>query len=122
MAMMFVAPVGELTSPIVPSIHARLSPTQLGTRRSLKSPVYIVQERVSCLRLLTQIMLCDLSFALDKAGRIIEAKIAIIAITTSNSIKVKACSSCPRSLLGFIGHSCPDVQIPRLSGGLPSSQ
>ena len=41
-------------------------------------------------RLLTQEIRLALSLALDKAGRSIPAKMAMMAITTSNSISVKA--------------------------------
>src|SRR4030095_7153847 len=43
-----------------------------------------------CLQLLAHNVLCALAFAFDSAGRSIPARIAIIAITTNNSIKVNA--------------------------------
>ena len=46
--------------------------------------------RLICFVLLKQAAANPLSFALDKAGSNIAARIAIIAMTTSNSIKVKA--------------------------------
>jgi hypothetical protein len=58
--------------------------------RSLLSPAYIDQARMSCRELLTQLMALALSLALDKAGKSIAAKIAMIAMTTSSSIRVKA--------------------------------
>src|SRR5260221_3069340 len=100
--MIFVAPLGVLTSPIVPSIHALGSFSQLGTRRSLKSPEYIIQAVVSCLRLLTQLILWAFNLAVDNAGRIIDAKMAMIAITTSSSINVKAKKRRPRMVMCFI--------------------
>lgn len=44
----------------------------------------------NCLRLLMHLALWALNFALDSAGNNMAARMAIIAITTSNSIKVKA--------------------------------
>ena len=40
--------------------------------------------------LLKQEMDCALAFALDKAGKSIAAKMAMIAMTTNSSIRVKA--------------------------------
>src|SRR6266404_3051659 len=45
---------------------------------------------VSCFWLLKHVAACALSFALLKAGSNIAARMAIIAITTSNSIRVNA--------------------------------
>src|SRR5258708_10782895 len=45
---------------------------------------------VSCFWLLKHVAACALSFALLKAGNNIAARIAMIAMTTSNSIRVKA--------------------------------
>ena len=45
---------------------------------------------VNCLMLLMQSICCARNFALDNAGNNIAAKMAIMAITTSNSISVKA--------------------------------
>ncbi len=45
---------------------------------------------MSCRRLLAQAVCCALGFALLNAGNNIPAKIAMIAMTTSNSIKVNA--------------------------------
>ena len=45
---------------------------------------------VNCLISLTQAICCARNFALDNAGNNIAAKMAIMAITTSNSISVKA--------------------------------
>src|SRR5687768_10421274 len=46
--------------------------------------------RPTCFRLFTQVIRCALLFALLSAGSSIPARIAIIAMTTSSSIKVKA--------------------------------
>jgi hypothetical protein len=43
-----------------------------------------------CLQLLTQAMVLDLSLALESAGSNIAARIAMMAMTTNSSIKVKA--------------------------------
>ena len=48
----------------------------------------MVEARPTCFMLLTQLMAWAFCFALLKAGSNIAAKIAIIAMTTSNSIKV----------------------------------
>ena len=48
------------------------------------------QAVINCLLLLKHWMPCALAFALLKAGRIIAAKIAMIAMTTNNSISVNA--------------------------------
>src|SRR5260370_42655104 len=45
---------------------------------------------VSCFWLLKHVAACALNLALDKAGSSIAARIAMIAMTTSNSIRVKA--------------------------------
>src|SRR5579859_3568785 len=61
------------------------------------SSVYIMPATVNCLMLLMQSICCARNFALDNAGSNIAAKMAIIAITTSNSISVNAagCDSPP---------------------------
>src|SRR5207249_11175845 len=43
-----------------------------------------------CLRLETQLIFCAFAFAEDKTGSSIAARIAMMAITTSNSMRVKA--------------------------------
>ena len=57
---------------------------------SLLSVAYIVHASAHCFVLLMHCAPCALSFARDIAGNSIAAKIAIIAITTNNSISVKA--------------------------------
>ncbi len=42
-----------------------------------------------CFRLLIHLILCALLFAADKAGSNIAARMAMMAMTTSSSIKVK---------------------------------
>lgn len=46
--------------------------------------------RATCLRLLTHCMRTAFSFAADKTGNKTAARMAIMAITTNNSIKVNA--------------------------------
>src|SRR5436190_24232056 len=60
-------------------------------KRSLLSLGYMKQARPSCLRLFTHLICCAFTLALLSAGNSIEARIAMLAITTSSSIKVKAC-------------------------------
>ena len=57
---------------------------------SLLSPEYIVKPRAICFVLFKQAVACAFSFALLKAGSSMAAKMAMIAMTTSNSINVKA--------------------------------
>ena len=54
------------------------------------SPAYIVKASINWRWLLWQLASVALSLALDKAGRSMAAKMAMMAMTTSNSIKVKA--------------------------------
>src|SRR6266404_2195942 len=54
-----------------------------------------------CLWLLVQAMRCALAFARLSAGNSIPARIAIIAMTTSNSINVKARSFEPSNLTSY---------------------
>src|SRR6266545_2095585 len=66
---------------------------------SLKSPAYIIVARANCLRLLEQAVTFARHLARDNAGNNNEARIAMIAMTTSNSIRVKA-NSRPLRLRG----------------------
>src|SRR6266481_10081301 len=61
------------------------------TSFSWLSVVYITQARASCFWLLRQEAPVALSLARDKAGSNIAAKMAMIAMTTSNSISVNPC-------------------------------
>jgi len=56
---------------------------------SLFSSAYMYQVVPNCFSLPRQAAVVALTFALPRAGNSIAAKIAIIAITTSNSIRVK---------------------------------
>src|ERR1700677_3307775 len=59
------------------------------TTRSLLSLAYIVQASANCFWLLKQVDCVAFSLARANAGSNIAAKMAIMAITTSNSINVK---------------------------------
>lgn len=59
-----------------------------GANRSSLSTVNMNIAKVICFVLLMHLMPCALIFALESAGNNIAARIAMIAITTSNSIKV----------------------------------
>src|SRR5438876_10524139 len=61
-----------------------------GTREPLWSSEYMVIAKPICLRLLIQEMLRAFSLAIDNAGNNMAARMEMIAMTTSNSIKVKA--------------------------------
>jgi len=63
---------------------------QLGASRSAWSWAYICQASCSCFKLLLHWMDWAAAFALPRAGRSIAARIARIAMTTSNSMRVKA--------------------------------
>src|SRR3954471_3387431 len=59
-------------------------------RRSPLSFTYMIQARMSCLLLFMHETACARALARLKAGNSMAAKIAMIAMTTSNSIRVKA--------------------------------
>ena len=71
--------------------------TKITTFLSSLSEVYILPARRICLLLLTQYASCALALARDNAGSSSAARIAMIAMTTSSSINVKAAG-----LWGFI--------------------
>src|SRR5437016_2023743 len=87
MFRILVSPGAALTSP---RIQALVSAKWFGTRPSLKSPLYRIHANVSCFVLLKQAMLSAFAFALASAGSSSPARIAIMAITTSSSMSVKA--------------------------------
>src|SRR2546425_5151482 len=62
----------------------------VGGSRSLKLSAYMATPKPSCLRLLVQLIRCALFLVLAKAGKSRAARIAMMAMTTSNSISVKA--------------------------------
>src|ERR1043165_1245677 len=65
-----------------------------GGRLSPLSPAYMTSARLICLLLLRQVTALALALALASAGSNNAARMAIIAITTSNSIKVKPALNC----------------------------
>src|SRR5438552_1231427 len=71
-----------------------------GNRPSL-SAAYKRDARSSCLRLLLQLVLWPFAFAAESAGNNIAARIAMMAITTSNSSKVNASSKSRRLLAEY---------------------
>src|SRR6266850_2026464 len=60
-----------------------------GIRSSLSS-AYRTHERPSCFRLSRHVMPCAFVFALDSVGKSMDAKIAMMAMTTSSSMRVNA--------------------------------
>ncbi len=74
------------------TIHAPLEPAaELSLMALPQSETYMVLARASCFRLLVQLDCCAFAFALANAGKSIAARMAMMAMTTSNSIRVKAC-------------------------------
>src|SRR5277367_3952671 len=73
----------KLTGPLAAMPHL------LGGMTSLLSSVYIAQQSWSCFKLLVHCRAWALVLALLKAGNSIAARMAIMAITTSNSTRVK---------------------------------
>ena len=57
---------------------------------SFESSQYIRTPTLICLRLFMQTVRCALALALDKTGSNNAARMAMTAMTTSNSVKVKA--------------------------------
>ena len=80
---------------------------------SLLSPAYIAKDSSHWRLLFLQVVRCACSFALARAGNKRLAKIAIMAITTSSSIRVNANFFC-----GFIEFSfkaiCSELDIKRM--------
>src|SRR5687768_18140506 len=68
-------------------------------KRSLLSCAYISEARANCRRLLLHFTTRAFSLAFASAGRSMPARIAMIAITTRSSIKVKARVACGAVLL-----------------------
>src|SRR5579859_6963345 len=71
------------------NIHIPFGSYQPNGRLSWWSPAYIGKATPHCLRFDTHTIRCALIFAADRAGSNNAAKIAMMAITTSNSISVK---------------------------------
>src|SRR6266496_2994389 len=89
-----VLSLGELSKLPETQFGARV-PSPLSAIRSSLSPAYITQMVASCLRLLTHWIVCALAFAFANAGNKRPARIAITAMTTSNSMRVKPASEPP---------------------------
>src|SRR5947207_7886211 len=110
MSNKFVAPGILATSP---EIHAsgedkpEPANSQLGIRRSLLSTLYMTQHTVSCFMLLRHLMVCAFALARASAGSNMAASIAMMAITTSSSIRVNP-GSCPRRAETEFGGTEPD--------------
>src|SRR5262249_50806736 len=79
-----------------------LARPELGGTRSSKSWEYKTHANPSCFRLLRQAMPCALDLALVSAGRSMLARIAIIAMTTKSSMRVKA---------GDLVRACPHRRL-----------
>src|SRR6185436_21192679 len=83
--------------------QSRVTPGQVpvftGGKYSVWSPAYIINASPICLLLLTHAIPFALPLALDSAGSSIAARIAMIAITTSNSISVKPFARFPTGRL-----------------------
>src|SRR6185436_15992860 len=60
-----------------------------GGSRSLDSSAYIASPKPICRRLLVQVVRKERFLALLSAGKSIDARIAMMAMTTSSSIRVK---------------------------------
>src|SRR5258708_37030339 len=81
--------------------HGQAPPLPSGKftgKLSRLSVAYIVNARPHCFRLLMQFVRLARSFAFAKAGKSIAARIAIMAMTTSNSISVKPLLLAPRRM------------------------
>src|SRR5207237_10746050 len=79
-------------------IHATAAHRELSGNELLKSPAYMLMARPHCLQLLAQRAFCAEALALAKAGNSRPARMAMIAMTTSSSIRVNA-QFCPLRLL-----------------------
>src|SRR6266498_3349642 len=66
-----------------------------GASQSLLSSEYIYQAKVVCLRLFKHAMAWALALARARAGRSRPARIAMMAITTRSSIRVKPWANAP---------------------------
>src|SRR2546430_1511098 len=69
--------------------HGQNAPVQSGNRSRLSS-AYIRMASPSCLILLAHLIFIALDFALARAGNSSAARIAMMAMTTSSSMSVKA--------------------------------
>jgi hypothetical protein len=73
----------------LPQSSGELVPvSSTGATLSLLSCAYMIQASCSCFSLFMHLMPCAFVFAFESAGKSMLANMAMIAITTSNSIKV----------------------------------
>jgi hypothetical protein len=70
--------------------EAPVAPSRLPGSFCWLSSAYMIQAKPSCLALFTQTILCAFVLAFAKAGNNNPARMAMMAITTNNSISVKA--------------------------------
>src|SRR5215831_16725368 len=75
----------------VGDIQLKSIPSELSGKKSRLSPAYMLIAVPHCLRLLLHCARTADALALPNAGSNIAARMAMIAITTRSSIKVKAC-------------------------------
>src|SRR5262245_54929234 len=91
-------------------IQLKPAPSRLSGNELLKSPAYILTAKPHCLQLLVQRVFSALAFARARAGSNRLARIAMIAMTTNNSIKVKPSMDPVPARTGlFIGVSVYDL-------------
>src|SRR5436190_11760707 len=103
---------GVVNQSIPPSTH--LPPTPLGMSLSSLSVENIRQPSINCLVLLMHEMASARPRALVRAGKSMAAKIAMIAMTTNNSMRVKPTRRF-RFLSAIIDYQCPNTFLPSVS-------
>src|SRR3954471_3025933 len=85
-------------------LSVALGPADSRGRQSEFSLEYIVRPSPHCFSLLRQLIFCAVAFARERAGNNKPDRIAIMAITTSNSMRVNARGpNCGRCMVAFIG-------------------
>src|SRR5882724_10736 len=96
-------PPGKITGSVGLGIVDWWSSSPFGTSRPPLSSGYIFQARASWRRLFMQWAPRAFCFALARDGRSMAARMAMMAMTTSNSIRVKAGGAgfFPRAIWGF---------------------
>ena len=99
---------------LLPASAAVLFTPKLGTSLSALSSGYIRHASMICLPLLRHRIPCALALALLNAGSSIAASIAMIAITTSNSIRVNPARKCRRLALLRIPNRSPGDRDPQV--------
>src|ERR1022692_4465436 len=85
-----VAPEAVSSLPVTPDTHEVLSFGTLRTMPPWKSSAYITQQSCICFILFKHCVFCAAFFARPSAGSNMAARMAMMAITTSSSIRVKA--------------------------------